>query len=170
MAGGTDKYANVLTEKITMDSANTLTFEEVNIGLSLFDKAGILISRIEYQPDLATLAEMTANADSVSMAVVTSNAISNLAITQAAIVHLTSLNRVDCGTAAAGRLYQLPLAYDLSTLPGGGILITPRPWYIAMGSSGLANPGGGTIRFYFTVIKLTSENYFELLETRAYFG
>ncbi|GAI82269.1 unnamed protein product, partial [marine sediment metagenome] len=167
---GQDKYANVLTEKITMSAANTLTFQEVNIGLSLFDKAGILISRIEYQPTGGTIADLETTGDLIGMAVATSDNIANLGVDQAAVVTYKSLIRLDLGTAAAGWIFELPLVQDFSQLPGGGILITPKPWYIAMESGGLAAAGICTVRFFFTVVKLTAEMYFELLETRHYFG
>ena len=165
-----DKYANILTEPITMSAANTLTFAEVNIGLSLFDKAGILISRIEYQPSGGTIADLEVTADLIGMAVTTSNSLVNLGVAQQAVVTYKSLIRLDLGVAASGVIVELPLTQDFSQLPGGGILITPKPWYIAMESAGLAAAGTMTVRFFFTVVKLTAEMYFELLETRHYFG
>lgn len=170
MAKTTDKFSNVLTEEISMSAANTLTFEEVNIGLSLFDKAGILISRVEYSPYSATMQEMTAAADWIQLAFCTSNQLSNLAVTQAAVVHQVQWTTQYSGAAASGYLVHTPKIVDLSTLPGGGILITPRPWYVAMNTNGLASAGGGYVRFYFTVLQLQPQEYFELLETRSYFG
>lgn len=170
MASGADKYANILTQKVVMSGANTLTFEEVSIGLSLFDKAGILLSRIEYQPAAAALLEMTASGDQIDLAITASNSISNLVATQPAVIHRSILKRMDFGTAAGAQLIIEPQVADLSTLPGGGILITPKPWFCAMVTTGLASAATGYFRFFFTVLKLTAESYFELLETRHYFG
>jgi len=170
MASGTDKYANVLTESIEMSAADTLSFEEVNIGLSLFDKAGILISRIEYHLATGVPGYMTAAADRVNMGVTASNSVTSLAVTQQAVIHTMQVQRNDFGTAASASLFVLPIVYDFSTLPGGGLMITPKPWYIAMTSSGLASAASGYIRFFFTVQKLSPQDYFELMETRAYFG
>ena len=163
MAGQTDKYSNVLTEEIVMSAADTLTFEEVNVGLSLFDKAGILINRVEYQPAQGTTALMTAQGDIIQIGVTSSNSLTSLATNQAAVIHVVSLARQDFGTAAGGQLHIMPIVFDFAGLPGGGLLITPKPWYIAMKSVGLASAGTGYVRFYFTVIKLSAENYFELL-------
>jgi len=170
MATSSDKYSNILTQAITMSAANTLTFQEVSIGLSLFDKAGILLSRIEYEPVGSAISEMTADADSITLAVTASNTIAALTITQQAVIHRMTLRRSDFGTAASGSYLTLPIVSDFASLPGGGLLITPKPWYVAMDTSGLNSAASGTVRFFFTVMKMTSEQYFELLETRQYFG
>jgi len=173
MAGGSkkmDKYANVLTASLTLSAANTLSFDELKMGLSLFDKVGLLISRIEYEPSGGTLGEMTATGDEVRLAITTSDSISALDVTDQAVIHMMTYKRFDAGTAATATLYTLPFVYDLSTLPGAGILITPRPWYIAGDTDGLASAAVLNFRFYFTVIKLSPAEYFELLETRQYFG
>lgn len=170
MASATDKYANVLTQEITMSAADTLTFQEVNIGLSLFDKAGILINRIEYDPGQGTLALMTTATDRFEMAVTASNTIANLGIDQQAVIHRMRVQRADFGAAASGSVFQTPYVYDFSTLPGGGVMITPKPWYIGMNSSGLASAATGNVRFFFTIVKLAPQDYFELMETRAFFG
>lgn len=167
---GTDKYANILTQQVVMSGANTLTFQEVNIGLSLFDKAGILISRIEYEPTTATIAEMTNATDNIQLAITASNSINSLGITQASVIHRKILYRHDMGTAGTGALVDYPFVVDFASLPGGGILITPKPWYVGMTTGGLASAGTANVRFYFQVMKLTAESYFELLETRQYFG
>lgn len=166
----TDRYSNILTQSITMSGANTLTFQEVNIGISLFEKAGILISRIEYQPTMATVDLMTASSDDIIMAVTTSNQLTSLTPEQQSVIHQMDFARFDFGTAASGQFFSVPWQYDFGQLPGGGLLITPRPWYVAMQSVGLASAGSGYVRFYFTVVQLKPEEYFELLETRTFFG
>ena len=46
--GGKDKYANIIYDEVTESAANTLTFESIDVGLNLFDKIGLKISRVEY--------------------------------------------------------------------------------------------------------------------------
>ena len=166
----TDRFANIITESVECSTANTLTFQEITVGLSIFDKAGILLNRIEYIPSKAMIQEMTAADDTIEMAVTTSNTITTLSVTQTQVIDKVLLNRLDLGTAASGHILEVPIVRDMSTLPGGGVLITPRPWYIALNTAGLASAGTLTIRFYFTVMKLQPAEYFELLETRTYFG
>lgn len=170
MASSQDKYANILTETVTCSAANTQTFQEITVGLSIFDKAGILLNRIEYIPSINMLGEITAATDTVEMAVTSSNTLSSLSVSQAAVIDKLLLYRHDLGTAASGVVIPIPYVRDLSTLPGGGILITPKPWYIGLNTSGLASAGSMSVRFYFTVLKLQPAEYFELLETRTYFG
>jgi len=170
MAGQNDKFANVITMEVETSAANTLTFEEVQIGLSLFDKTGILLSRIEYEPFNSAFAQMTATTDSIFIGVTTSNQLSELNPDQAAVVDRYMVQRQDLGAAATGALINTPFVKDLSTLPGGGILITPKPWYIGITSTGLAATCKAYVRFYFTIMKLSPQDYFELLETRNFFG
>lgn len=171
MAKKTDMYANVVTQETNMSSANTLSFTEVNIGLSIFDKAGLVISRVEYHISETTLDDLTSDGDIIEVAFGTSNQLANLTPNQQAIIHKATLSRQDLGTTAANlTIMHQPLEHDFSSLPGGGIIITPRPWYTMMNSVGLASAGTVYVRFYFTVVQLRAEEYFELLETRQYFG
>lgn len=170
MAGGTDKYANIITKKIIMSGANTFTMEIIEMGLSLFDKVGLLLSRVEYLVAHSTLQLIAAAADDIALGMVTNDSITTIDVGASSTIDSIMMSRVDFGAAATGHMFLTPIVRDFSGLAGGGLLITPRPWYIAMNSTGLAQPGIAHIRVYFTVIKLADADYFELLETRHFFG
>lgn len=165
-----DKFSNLMTQRITLSAANTLTFQEIELGLSIFDKVGMLLSRIEYEPSGGTMNEMTASGDELRLALTTSNQLTSLQVDEKSVIHSMVYKRFDAGTAGNANFYNLPFVHDFSQLPGGGILITPRPLYLAGDTDGVASPMVAYIRVYFTVIKLTPADYFELLETRQYFG
>jgi hypothetical protein len=65
---------------------------------------------------------------------------------------------------------QEPFVVDYTSLSGGGILVAPRPLYIGMDTIGAAAAGFCTVRLYFTIITLQASEYFELLESRRFFG
>jgi len=165
-----DKYANILTQEITMSAADTLTFTEVSIGLSIFDKVGILISRIEYHPSVTTMNLMIADDDKLFHAVTTTNTLASLNAREMSILDYHTLNMQVVAAGSGVQLYETPIVRDFANLPGGGLLITPRPWYVALSSTSLGTAGVSVFRFFFTVVKLTPQDYFELLETRTYFG
>lgn len=169
-ANQTDKYVNMITGDLALSAANTLTFEEINVGLNIFDKVGLLITRLEYDTTMAAIAEMTASGDFINAGFTTSNQVSSLLINKSEVVDQVVIGRHDMGAAAAAQLFMKPWVRDFSTQPGGGLLVPPKPLYFAGYSGGLASPCTLYLRFYFIIIKLTDAEYLELLETRRAFG
>lgn len=162
-----DKYANVLFQEVTESAANTLTFESIDLGLSLFDKVGLLISRIEwYNWEVRLLAA----ADVVNFGLSSSNQFTTVTAQENSIVTYHYFKVLDYGTAGNNWIFTSPLVDDFSTLPGGGLLVTPRPLYIFAQGANLGGAITATMRMFFTVVTLKPEEYFELLETRQFFG
>lgn len=168
--GKTDKYANILQESVTMSATDTLTFQEINIGLNIFDKVGLLLHRIQFDPAVSFFGEMVAITDYVRMALSQSNTISSLSINERAVIDLLELGVVAHGTPASAALVEVPLTRSYTDLPGGGILIAPRPLYFALSSSGFAAPLTVVMRVYFTIIQLKDSDYLELIESRRFFS
>lgn len=165
-----DKYSNILDLNITMSAADTLTFEEIDIGLTLFDKVGLLMARWEFEVSAATSNELQASADELDIAITQSNQITALSLDQNAIVDKIKLKGHSSGAPATLLVLEQPWKKDYTGLPGGGILVAPRPLYIGMNTSGFAAAGYAAIRFYFTIVSLKDAEYFELLESRRFFG
>jgi hypothetical protein len=55
---------------------------------------------------------------------------------------------------------------DFAALPGGGIITPPSPLYAFLGSTGAAATLTLAVRFYYTYKSLSTEEYWELVETR----
>jgi len=169
-AKATDKYVNILNQSLTLSAANTLTFQEVNLGLNLFDKVGLLIHQIRIDLDNGTLRGLVASTDDVIMALTTSNQVSDLALSKQAVIDNFGLVAVANGTPGDTVIYREPFIMDYTMLPEKGILIAPKPLYLAGISSGLAAVATYNVRIMFTVVPLSGEDYFELLESRQFFG
>lgn len=169
MADRTDMFPNILTRQLSMSASNTLTFDEIEIGLNIFDKAGLIISRIEYFIGASTIEDMTTAGDDVVCALTSSDTITALSAQQTEIIDSWGVHRHDMGTAASGVIRPLVEIHDFSTMSGGGILVAPKPLHIAMTSAGLAAAGSTVFRIYFRVIRLSDAQYLELLETRRAF-
>jgi len=61
-------------------------------------------------------------------------------------------------------LHQLPFVRDFSGLPGGGLIIAPRPLFVAVKGNSLATAVTASLRAYFTVINLSADEYLELVD------
>jgi hypothetical protein len=113
---------------------------------------------------------MTAATDAINMGLASSNNLVNLIPAQVEVVDVATLMRHDMGTAASAQLILKTVTRDFSTMPGGGLLVPPKPLYLAGASVGLASAADIYFRIYFTIVKLTDAEYLELLETRRAFG
>jgi len=165
-----DKYVNVLNQTITMSAADTLTFQEISMGLNLFDKVGILIHQVRIDISNAALLGLAEDSDEIEVAMTTSNQLDSLSLTQQAVIDRFSLKASEIGTAASLVIFREPFILDYTMLPESGLLVAPKPLYLGMETAGLASAASANIRLFFTVVQLKSEDYFELLESRQFFG
>ncbi len=164
---GMDKFANTLYDTVTESSANALTFKEITIGLTIFDKVALLIARFEYT---AEESQLTAVGDIIEFGLSASNSWSDPDPSEGSIIDYNSFNVKDYGTAGVNRIVVDPYVKDLSTLPGGGLLVSPKPLYLFVKGASLPNPGTVKLRLFFTIVKMKDAEYFELLEARNFFG
>lgn len=166
MASLKDAFSNILAASVTMSAANTSTYSEIVTGISLSTKTGIVIDHIEYRPTVATIGEMTAASDTITMAFATSGSPGALALTDQTIIDMWSLVRHDMGAAAAAALFELPFTRYYAP----PVIVAAPRLFFHMTSSGLANPGEGQARLYYRYIDLTDKEYLELAETFTLVG
>lgn len=167
---GSDKYSNIVQETVVTSAINTISFTEINIGLNLFDKVGLLISRVQWDPSNNFMTDMNAEGDRMRLALVQSNSIASLSLFERAVIDMIELDTILHAAGVSSFIHRQPLEQDYSNLPGGGILVSPRPLFLGINTDGFANVQSAVCRLYFTIIKLKAEEYFELLESRRFFG
>lgn len=160
----TDKYANIYLTEVTMSANNTLTFAQINIGVSLFDRMGLLIHRVEYIPSSGSWAQMASVGDEMWFGLVTSNQVAFLSANDNSVVDYARIKIA--GTVDGFMGFEEPLIHSYSDLPEAGLLVAPEPLYAGMNSASFAAVGAVTVRLYYTLRKMTDADYFELLETR----
>lgn len=170
MATKVDMYVNLITKTISASAANALTFDTIDVGLNIFDKVGLLICRLEYDVSGGTLADLDQDGDAVQFGLTSSNDITSLSALQSEVLDVITINRYDAGTAGNATFFDKPIIHDFSTLPGGGLLIAPKPLHVATAASGMSAPASAVLRLYFVMIQLTDADYLELLQTRRAFG
>lgn len=168
--GGVDKFANIFQGSVAQAVINTLTFAEINIGLTLFDKVGILLHKIQWDVSNNYMTDMNAEGDRIRMAFTQSNTITGITVSERAVIEVIEHEVILTAAGVSSFISEQPFEMKFSDLPGGGLLVAPRPLYAAINTDGYANVQSATFRMYFTIMKLKPDEYFELLEARRFFG
>lgn len=161
-----DKFANIAALSIAESAANTLTFKKVETGVSMNEKIAWIINCIEFffAPSMTDFAD---TGDYLDVALTVSNTVASLSnlLDPQVLVMQRLLKQEDGAPATAFMMYQ-PVIRDLSTIPGGGIILPPNPLYIAAKGSGLASATTTFMRLYYTTLILSVDEYWELVEAR----
>lgn len=160
-----DRFANIFTAEVVMSAANILTFVELNFGISLRDRMAIVIDELRFWPTAAMVAEMTAGADQILMALTSSDQVTDITdLSDRRIFHFEHLIRVDLGVAATAVILELPIK-DSFEPP---MIILPTRVFLGLHSAGLANPGTLRFRMHYRTVKITQDDQIiEVLETFA---
>lgn len=159
-----DLRINLAAVSVTESAANTQTSKKFDFPFSIMDKMGLIINRIEY---FAGLADLNSTSDQVIIALTTASAL--VSITNQAdpcLVDSISVTRYDTGVAATGHYWKNPVIKDFSDLPGGGLLVAPSPLYAMIQQAGAAGAGSAWVKLFYTYIQLTTDEYWELVESR----
>jgi len=146
--------------------AGTLIFEKLETGMSVYDKVGWVIQRVEYRLDTNVPGLFNTAGDILACGLTITNSLTDLADTNPACLFIRKFVRVDIGTAATGVIFPLTFIDDYSTMSGGGILTLPNPLYFGVKGTGLSAAAGVTCRLYFKAIDLTDQDYFNLVQAR----
>jgi hypothetical protein len=150
-------------------AAGTLTFTQVQTGISINERIGWVIQRIELSLSAATIALMNATAEHMEVGISNSNSFSstNMNDQNPQIRWMARISRTDYGTAANGFLEFFPKVYDYTQLSGGGILTLPTPIYGFILMTGGATVASANIKVYVKAIDLSDSDYFNLLQSSS---
>lgn len=165
-----DKYPNIINISCEQSATNTMTFEEVDLGMSLLDRSGIIIHRYEMWPENNALDALVANTDIITMGIAADSNLTDINLDERAVIDSVRLRPVVSGTPATSQVVTLPLEKSFESLPGEGLLVAPRPLYVGVDSAGMAAAITVIFRIYFTIVKMADSDYFELLQSRRFFG
>ncbi len=164
-----ERFVNQAYLSVVESGANTATFSKLETGISIYEKVGWLITRIDYNVDCAA-AVLTANALGISFGISSMDGIASPSLSMSQIIDYNTRIRSDYGAAASGFLLDRPWEKDFSALPGGGLLVPPNPLYLWAKGIGLAAAQTILARMFYTVIKLKTEDFWELVEQRRMIG
>jgi len=159
-----DVYANSFYQTVTEPSANTLTFAEVNFNINIHETMGIILHKLEYFDTGVSYEGLSAQSDAVKMALTTSNTITSLDLSQPTVIDLLIVAPFTFGTPASAHLIYHPVIRDFTSLPGGGLILYPKPLYVAIQGVSLAGARTVQVRGKFSYIQLTGVEAFELID------
>jgi len=154
-----DVYGNRAFEQVTQAAANDLTFEQIQFGVGLFQGIAMVISRVEWFP--SSIAEIVAASDRLEMALTNRDDLSDLSPTNQNVLVKACL----AGAAIPAVMHKDPVISDLSTLPGGGLIIPANPLYMAVKTAGYAAAATINAIIYFVFRQLADSEYIELIQT-----
>ena len=163
MAKKTDQFANKFFGTVVEGSANTLTFNEIPTNVDVFSKKAWVLHALEWYPGVASLNALDAADDVIQAALVSSQAISALSLGDPGVIDLLEIE-ANVATAVGFAVSILPIRRDFTSMPGGGLIISPRPLYLAVKGISLGGALTVSCRGYFTAIDLNADEYLELVD------
>ncbi len=164
-----DKYANQAFVSV-VPTTNVLSFAELATFVSVFEKKAFLINRIEYVFDSGLILEMDEETDLVQFGLSTSDTFAVATVGTPQVIDYNFFITLLQGAGVSSHIVKQPWVKDLSTLPGGGLLVPCRPIFLWMVTGGMSAPGELLARIYFTVVDLKAEEYWELVEATRLVG
>lgn len=159
-------YATYWAASLTMSAANALTYEKIESGMSIYDRIGWVLSRVEWMVPVGTRNLLLDQSDEITMGLATSNSMATISDTDPNVLSRLRISVADFGTAANSLLIDDPIVQDYTGLPGGGLLVLPNPLYVFMDSESVASAGSIAARAWFTSVDLSDEDYFLLAQAR----
>ena len=158
------QFANQALLNLIESAANTLTFLKLETGISISEKIAWIVSRVEYFTTF-NAAIFDASGDHLAFGLSVGNAFAAPSVLERAILDFNDIAREDLGAAASGIFSKTPYLKDYSTLPRGGLLVPPAPFYAWCKGTGLTAAATIHVRLYYTTLTLTTEDYWELVES-----
>ena len=164
MAKVADQYANKFYGTVTETALNTLTFAEIHTNVNIFTKIAWILNRLEWYVPPSSLALIVATADTLEMALCASDNINALGLDNPSVIDTFRIG-VMAPTDVTGMIEaRMPVIRDFTNMPGGGIIIAPRPLYVAAKGDSLASAASVAVRGYFRQIEMKSDEYLELID------
>lgn len=158
-----DKFANKLYGSCTESAAGTLTFNEIQTNVDVFSKRAWVLHRLEWYIPVATRLLFVDGSDYIDCALVSSSSISSLELDNPAVIDLWEIQMYYGSNVGKGYI-DMPMIRNFESLPGGGLIITPRPLFTAVKATSMATPVTVECRGYFTSLELSADEYLELVD------
>ncbi len=159
-----DLYDQFMWLAVTMSAVNTLTFGQVTLGMSIFEYAALILSRIEYVFGWSHMPEMIVAGDHIEMAITGSDSLTDLTLVQPEVYDECQVDVHASGTPASASLFVQPIIHDFSTMKGGGLIVPAQNVYIGMNTAAFASAGTCVARVYYTVKSLSATDFIELVQ------
>jgi len=160
----TDQYSQIGYISVTQSAANTLTFNGISIMTSFLSNSAMILHEVLYQVGPNDVALMTATQDAIYVGVTGADNITTVLLNDPEVYDMRYIHRHDMGAAASGALITGPIITDFTDMPGGGVLVPADRIYGFVDSTGLASAITVEMRFRFTILELSAQEYLELAQ------
>lgn len=157
------EFANKFYGTVTESAANTLTFSEIQTAVDIFSKAAWVLVRLEWYLTVAQFGLLVDDGDALQMSLTASDKMSDISLSDPGVIDSLTLHK-RVATVVGINYHAQPITRDFSNLPSGGIIIVPRPLFVAVKGTGLASAGGASCRGYFSRVELKADEYIELVD------
>lgn len=165
-----DKFPNLAVINVVESAANTLTFKKLETGISFQEKLAWIIHRVELYAGFDRNAVYNSVNDFGTVGLSVSNTITSMQSATAFADPSTILwHQERIAALAAGASAWLvidPSVRDFANLPGGGLIVPPTPLYGWCQGSGCASAMTWTLKLYYTVLEMATDDYWQLIEAR----
>jgi len=160
-----DRFANVFTAEVTMSAANTLTFVQMDFGMTFRDRIAVVIDELFFYPGSAAIVQMTTAADELIMGITTSDQPGGLLdLADRRIVYSHIVGRYDFGTAASGTLVERVFKQSFSP----PLIVLPTRMFFGFQTVGLAAAQTCVMRMHYRTVSITQDQQLtEVLEAFA---
>lgn len=161
-----DEFSQIGYIQVVESGANTLTFNGLSVFSNILEPKGLVIHQIEYDLDENQRNLVIANADSIVYGLTGADDLTAISLDDAQVYDMGRIMGYTIATAA-GTSWEdrfSPFIRDFTDLPGGGRLVpADRIYGFVLGGS-LAGPVTLNVRFHFTIMDLTAQQYLELAQ------
>jgi len=166
-----DLWANIASIHVAETAANTFNKQKLETSISVFDKMAWVINRLEYDVYNISHTNYPTEASYGNVALCSDGTVSSLPAgvmsSDARVLHGFRITPAWVAAApASGQFLIWPYVVDFSTLPNGGLLCPATALHLACQGSGLAGIMSVRLRIYYTNLTLSTDEYWELIESR----
>jgi len=162
-----DKYSNIAMRAVTQTVLNTLTYSKFDFGVGILEKVGLIIHRIDIEFQSTNMVDLASAGDSITVALVTTNVPTSISSTVNSTIDLFKIAAAGAGTS---QILETVYAHDFSNFPGGGLIVAPSSLYAALVTSGLGAMATIVMKLHFSILEMKSDEYYELMQARAFYG
>jgi hypothetical protein len=160
-----DKFANMALITTVESAPNTLTFKKLETGISMTEKVAWVISRVEYIMGCFKASQFAQDGDQVEYGLSLSNAWATPQVVETTII---DYNLVTLGlwSSVGVKLTREPHEKSFASMPSGGIIVPPTPFYAWVKGTALTSAVTLSCRIWYTLLPLAIDQYWELVESR----
>jgi hypothetical protein len=145
-------------------AADTLTFNGLSVFSNVLGQKGMVLHRCEYSFDYTSIDRLSANQDGVIFGLAGDDSATTIALDDAEVYDYNLIETVYHGAAASANAYRYPVMKDWTGLPGGGKLVPADRLYGYVAGNNLSGAMALYIRFEYTIVDLSAQEYLELAQ------